>query len=505
MTKTAQITTEDKIIASATVTDTEGIISNELSKTCNVFELRNNTSKDAREILFDIEDLEEINLDIAESLHTDCCEFVFAGKINENITKVNADNITRVYKHFELLTQNDFSLPEAICGEWIKNKTKKQYLTYIKDAFKERANDLKINVEDLDKEFDKTLTNAFSVWKAKLFGKIKSSDAQNFDKIFNLYSQRILEKEVEIRTKLFNKPVKDEEIDKFLDAKSKNDYYGFELTMYDEAYEKVCAKDTTLSKGIDFTGKVEYPSIQIGGSCVIHASINALNQNKNGEHLVNRMFRIKSNDSEKALVVCLPEALKHNRKYADTHNSKSVKTLSAISSLGDSDMAALICSLDKYTRNYKRRFAQVHLGFEVLSGEKAQVFLPDEPIPKGVGLTDATIAENYDSRQWRRISYSNVLYDNLKDILDNGNGAIVCTVRDFLWDNPDWGKFIKDLDSEEQTDINAFFSASHAYSVIKLTDKYAYLQESNHPNLFIKIEKAEFIRRMNQIATWRYD
>ena len=65
--------------------------------------------------------------------------------------------------------------------------------------------------------------------------------------------------------------------------------------------------------------------------------------------------------------------------------------------------------------------------------------------------------------------------------------------------------FVFFMETEELTDIDAYINDSHAYSIVKLTDEYAYLQESNNPHLYIKLKKETFIERMQEVATWKYE
>ena len=462
-----------------------------------ILEMRNNTSVDARNLLHVIAKNEGQNDRVARALREDV-EKLFAGDMDENINLLNKDNVVRILKIYNF-RQEGTTLTQDICDEWITNKTKKSYINHIKNSFEERAKELGINTDDLNAEFESAMKETFSGWKAICFGYIKNSDIQKIDDVFNKYIQQIEAKEIANREAIFHKPVKDEEIGKFLDE---NDDWGVAWRSYDGVYDKELANDTTLSKGIHFTGKIDYPAKQRGGSCVIHASVNSLVQNEKGAHLVNRMFRLKEDENGETLVVCIPEALKNNIKYSDSHRSVSAKTLASVYSFGDGDMAALLGSYSSYIKNAKRDFAQVHLGFEALSGEKAQVFLPDESIPMGVGVTNAQIGSFYHNGYH---SHSDKLYDEMKTLMDEGKLAVVYSMETAGYFNNDFGKYIKDIETGEEADEDVMVSSGHAYSVVKLTDDWAYLQESNNPDLYIKMDRSRFVKRMNEISTWRYD
>ena len=235
----------------------------------------------------------------------------------------------------------------------------------------------------------------------------------------------------------------------------------------------------------------------------MHASVNALVQNEKGAHLVNRLFRIiKDSDNETYEMVCIPEAVRNKCYYYPLSAEEAKETLAVQASFGDGDMAALIHSYANYVRSSGREYAQIHLGFEALSGEKAQVFLPNEPIPMGVGVTNGNMIKVRTIKGY--LTYANILYENMKDMLDKGNGAAVYTMKTAGFFNNNLGKYIKDMETEELTDEDAFIDDSHAYSIVKLTDKYAYLQESNNPHLYIKLKKETFIKRMQEVATWKY-
>lgn len=463
-----------------------------------IWEMRNNLRLDAREVVSSVIKLENENSNVIKALRGDVYS-IFAGDLDENINLINKHNVSRIYKNYTFQREGS-SLIQDICDEWITNKTKKQYINHIKESFDARAKQLKIDVSDLSDEFETAMKEAFSGWKAICFGYIKNSDIQKFDDVFNKYIQQIEAKETANREAIFHKPVKDEEIERFLDE---NDDWGVAWRSYDGVYDKELANDTTLSKGIHFTGKIDYPAKQRGGSCVIHASVNSLVQNEKGAHLVNRMFRLKKDENGETLVVCIPEALKNNIQYSDSHRSVSTKTLASVYSFGDGDMAALLGSYSSYIKNAKRDFAQVHLGFEALSGEKAQVFLPDEPIPMGVGYTKAQL-NAFRDRDRNYITYADKLYDEMKDLMEQGKLAVVYSMETAGYFNNNFGKYIKDVETGELSDKDVLVSSGHAYSVVKLTDDYAYLQESNNPGLYIKMSRSLFVKRMDEISTWRY-
>ena len=90
-------------------------------------------------------------------------------------------------------------------------------------------------------------------------------------------------------------------------------------------------------------------------------------------------------------------------------------------------------------------------------------------------------------------------------MLDEGNGAAICSLSATLGGKVNLGNYITDLETETDTGEKAFGSTEHAYSIVKITDDYVYLQESNNPTLYIKLEKQLFLYRMEDIATWRYD
>ena len=468
-----------------------------------IFGMRNDTIADARNLLLEVISRDNRLFDIAYVLSRDIGNF-FAGDIDSNIKLINKDNVCRVTKHYALLTHGQ-TLSKDICDEWIFNTTKKQYLTRINDAYKERVKDLGIEANDLNTEFEKALDTAFQGWKAVCFGYIDNSNIQRIDDIFDKYNKRILEKEVELRTGLFNKPFRDEEVEKFLDKNEERGPWIVGYRSVHDLYMKELGNDTILSKGINFTGKIDYPSKQMGGSCVMHASVNSLIQNPKGAYLVNRLLRVINSTYGGTAIVCIPEAVKNNEFYYPMANGEDVERLALTCSFGDGDMAALINTYADYLDNSERNFGEVHLGFEALSGEKAQVYLPDEPIPKGVGITNAKLIERYNRRSYEKLTYAYTLYKNLKNMLDNGNGAIVYTLRTLGYFKNNFGKYIKDLETEEPTDKDVMVSSAHAYSVAKLTDEYAYLQESNNPTYYIKLPKNVFTDRMEEIATWRYD
>ena len=227
--------------------------------------MRNDTTKNVRKILFDVVEKDYQLSIIAKKLYDDVSKF-FAGDMDKNIKMVNKDNVSRIINHYMLITEGT-TLTEDICDEWITNETKKEYITQIEQALKKRAKDLNIGVDDLDKKYKESLTAAFQAWPAKIFGYINNSNIKKIDDVFNEYCRRITQKEVTQRTGLFNKPFTDKEVEKFLN----NDNYPKFTDNYEyDRYIKEFSNDTILSKGIGFTGKIEYPSLQQGGSCVMH-------------------------------------------------------------------------------------------------------------------------------------------------------------------------------------------------------------------------------------------
>lgn len=500
MSETISISSDIKNAEKYIVTPSEKVELSGVNKKDDVnstFSIRNNTSVDARNLLKSVQKIEGENIKIARTLREDV-EWFFAGDMDENINLLNKDNVVRVWKNYNFRYAGT-TLTEGICDEWVTNKTKKGYINHIKSSFEAKAKELGISTDDLNAEFETAMEEAFSGFRAKCFGYITNSDIQKIDDVFNKYIQAIEAKEAEHREKLFHKPVSDSEINRFLDE---NNDWGVAWRSYDDVYDQKLAQDTVLSKGIHFTGKIDYPAKQRGGSCVIHASVNSLVQNEKGAHLVNRMFRLKEDENGETLVVCIPESLKNKQSYSDSHRSVSTKTLASVYSFGDGDMAALLGSYSSYIKNAKRDFAQVHLGFEALSGEKAQVFLPDESIPMGVGITNAQIGGFYNQGYY---SFADKLYDEMKTLMDEGKLAVVYTLETVGYFSNDFGKYIKDIETGEESDMDVMVSGGHAYSVIKLTDDYAYLQESNHPDLYIKMSRSLFVKRMNEIGTWRYE
>ena len=297
---------------------------------------------------------------------------------------------------------------------------------------------------------------------------------------------RIENKEAEIRNKLFNKPFSDEQVNTAFDNINKA---PFPLYIDNEDYNKflMCLNSTNLGdEGIPFNGKVDHLSRQMSETCVMHASINALMQNKKGRHLVNRLFKL--DEKGNTLKTCLPEAIKSGYNDANIHDARSAVFLSIRSSFGDGDLAALILNSIFYSMINQTGMDYIFRGFEALSGERAQIYFPDETIPDGVGLVNA--------RQGNLLTF----YKNLEIMLDEGAGAAVCTLN-----GERMGNYITDLETETKTKKKVFSSNQHAYSIVKMTDDYVYMQESNEPTLFIKLGKYQFLRDLRDVSTWKYN
>lgn len=425
-------------------------------------------------------------------MNMDCYRLAYKmeDRWDDDINKVTKDNVTRVMKHYKNYYHESYLRMVCKTGPFLRNSKKKYSLNHIKECYSERAKELNIDVSDLDKEFEDAMQKAFTGFWVKCLGILKKQNIERLENITNEYLSRIEQKEIEIREGLFHKPFPDEKVKAFLDKTEKRGAYVTGYNPLHKQYMEDLAQDTVLSKGINFTGKVEYPSKQRGGSCVMHASVNALEQNEKGSHLVNRLFRVFKDGSAEA--VCIPEAVKNSLYYYPMANTIDIETLAWKCSFGDGDMATLINSYHDYCKQNNKKFARIQRGFEALSGERAQIYFPDEPIPKGVGIVDAYRGDE------------NTLYKNLKTMLDEGNGAAICGLNCNLWGEVNLGNYITDLETETDTGKKAFGSTGHAYSIVKMTDDYVYLQESNEPTLYIKLEKQIFLYRMDDVATWRY-
>lgn len=450
---------------------------NELHPDSTIFGRRNDTT------FLNIEKCTKINIMNVEYHY-------IASALRRNTDKaiysVTKDSVVRIMKNYQNECRKSFVQDICRQGPLLRNSKKKFYLSHTKECFSERAKELNIDVSDLDKDFEDAMETSFTGFWVKIFGIMKKKNIERLNNITDEYLNRIEQKEAEIRENRFHKPFTDEQAEEALN-KVNHDYY---ISDIDDYYYDILCKDTILRKGVSFNGIIDHPSMQMDGTCVMHASINALVQNEKGAHLVNRLLRYDI--EENTLKTCLPEAVLLGVDDKYDHVIVTDKNLAKEISFGDGDLAALIANDIDYSKNNDKIMSGLNRGFEVLSGERTQVYFQDESIPKGVG-----IVYNYNG--------ANTLYKNLKTMLDDGNGAAICGVRKIVFNYDNLGNYITDLESETDTGEEVFDSDEHAYSIVKMTDDYVYLQESNKPVLYIKLPKKVFIDRLSSVATWRYD
>ena len=96
------------------------------------------------------------------------------------------------------------------------------------------------------------------------------------------------------------------------------------------------------------------------------------------------------------------------------------------------------------------------------------------------------------------------MYNNLKEILDKDKGAAVIDLK--IFGQSSFGEMVNNpADNKIIENEKPFMSSNHVYSVIKLTDDYAYLQESNNPKYYIRITKEQFLNSLLNVATWQFD
>lgn len=408
--------------------------------------------------------------------------------IDSGIAELNKDNIIPALKYYK--KYNGDTLTEGICDEWSFNSNKRKYLFHIANALQSKAAELGIDTTDLNLEFATEIKNAFSGFKA-WFGYISNSKIQAIDDVINKYIERI-------QSASAVKPLPERELEPTLSKNEiaqrleaayeeyKDECYPLsdgEISSLDEVAKKLDLKNSDWRGN----GKFDSPSIQTAGNCAAHASANALLASPKGREYLNSLIIKRDN----VTAIYLPEA--EGKNYSSTGmykdgvfvaNEYDMGYLAKYHSLGDGDMAALVRSMACCYNNTDG--LPIQRGFEILSGQKNQIYDPRQKIPRGVGLT--WVCED--------------IYPKLREMLFKDEGVAIVDLKGKLVDSK--AIVVSNLENDTEIEQEPCISSGHGYAVVKMTDDYVYLQESNNPQVYIKMPAKEFIDCGFRICTWRF-
>ncbi len=432
----------------------------------------------------------------ADSIQSEINSFSLFSDLQKEINSIDSDNVIRILNIYNSFTEE--TLTEAICDEYfVFNKNKKTMITHIQNALQEKAFDLGIDTTDLDKQFENVIKDSFSGIKA-FFGYISNSKINNINQIFDNYIKRIQTHRASSYTNVSENLEADLDSDT-ISAKLDNAIKNSENKYIENTANNVKVRKSVMDRinklniakdDLKGNGKIDHITVQMSGNCLIHASVNSLLLTEAGTEKVNRL--IKKQDDKIALYI--PEVeLAPEKTMSSEHKDgtyvipeNDLLTYSKKYSYGDGDMAALISAVSDYDTTVNTGFS-IFRGFEILSGKKVQPFTPDDEIPNGIG--SSVIDE--------------LNYNKLQDFVTQKQGALVVSLLDIITNVK--AVTISDLDNDTPLQgEKPYLAPMHAYSVVKMTDEYVYLKESNFPNVYIKLSRSEFIEAGDALATWKF-
>lgn len=239
-------------------------------------------------------------------------------------------------------------------------------------------------------------------------------------------------------------------------------------------------------------GLFDGDATQETGNCWMHSTLNSMRATTRGSENINSL--VYTNTTTGAISNYIPEADALNRGENNTngiytYNSNEIATGYRTHSSGDDEYTAYIMAADNYLENYEQRVEEgntIYRGYELISGRNCVPFLNTQEIPEGVGTT---------------YGINNNIYDQMENSINNtGNGAYQISISDPYRT----ARCVNPNDFSETVEASPLIERNHAYAVRAMTPTHVYLQESNHPDSYIQVERDDFIRNTGRIGTYRF-
>lgn len=416
--------------------------------------------------------------EVAQSLYDDVRAFGGTGKdFDKHIKQITADNVIEILNTYDDKSKHE-SLAEAIFDEVGLSMNKRiESVNHIKDALIARSQQLGVDVTILNSQFESEVDNATTGALAS----IGYVDTDNLDRIINTYKERI-----QTMGSLSAAARQ-----KYMDELGFTTYTTEQLDIVGQMAD---VSGITNKSDLTGDGTLSTNGKQMTGNCWAHAGLNSMLATPQGAEIVNNLITKKNG----VISVKIPEAANKGLPQPKgdgiyTFSEQDLTDGFVNQSMGDGDVTALMLAINQYFEdaglkdglanrmdgNYGARM------FEILTGQKFENF--HYSIPDGIGCT---------------CGVSDRLYNNMKELLENGAGAITVSFKDGTTDTSVSAQF-QTLQGGI-TDGNALISDGHAYSVQRMDDNNVYLIESNNPDKIIVLSKADFEQIALVIATLKY-
>ena len=420
--------------------------------------------------------------EVADSLYNDIHQIGTGKDFDKHINEIKAGNVVDVITSYNEKSPKE-SLVEAIFDEIGLDMDKRiSSVNVIKEALIKKSQNLGVLVDELNKNFEEEFKDATT----GILSRVGYVDTEKLDEIINQYVERITTMEG-------------------LDQAARQKYVddmGF--TKINDEIQAI-PKDIAEAVGIKSDdlfgdGKIDEASraVQLTGNCWAHADINALVATPAGKELINNLITKKDG----VIAVKLPEAA---NKGLPKPNGDGIYTFSEFDivdgninqSIGDGDITAVMLAVSQYFIEIGERsdidnnMAGNTPGrmFEILTGEEQKSYL-SKKIPDGVGVTLMKSNKKY--------------YENLKELLDNGQVAIEVTFKENTSERTDINSELLSAVDMQHTYGKSFITERHAYAVTKIDDTHVYLIESNNPDTVIKMPKEDFLKIANVVSTYKF-
>lgn len=404
------------------------------------------------------------------------------GSLTTNLINIKPDNVVETLDAYKDLTKNKLdkeTLTEAICDEAsLPDSLKKEALGLIERKLKEKASSLGIDTKDMHEKFSSIIDDATS----STIGYISNDKIDAIDKIYNEYTDKIKKAENDKLNKLdrqyadkkFNEELRDEI------SKIQNEKMTSKEKAIFEKYEDIVNMELDDVAG---NGKFDNDSKQMIGNCWLHATVNSLRTSEAGQKMMNEIVSKK----EGVTSIVIPEERYNGEGQGIyTYNEPDIIYSSTSHSLGDGDMTALSMAVDKYLKSTGvERGVEGNTctrGYELLTGKTTKMY-NDENIPTGIGFTH---------------NINDKLYRNMKVDLTSGKAAFTTDFEGL----PPASAVDKDYNSVKTEPV---LLLNHEYAVHKMDNDYIYLQESNQPQVYIKIAKKDFIDNARACGSYKFE
>lgn len=325
---------------------------------------------------------------------------------------------------------------------------------------------------------------------------INNRTTRSCESYLNKYSQQTIDKYnqyiAELEGKRNNYQQQINELERTLSAES---VYRGTIPSEEETQQQLrtSAAAVTPSNNINTSanpsnGSFDLDSTQQRGNCWIHATINSMTATERGTNRINTFSEY--NQETGGTAVTFPEAQiystgpNNNGVYSYSREFVS-ENIARNQSEGDGDYGAFCQSVYTHINETEGNLDEGNYpsrGYELISGRTTATYNNHSAIPDGVGHT---------------LGSSQAHYNNMQEALNSGIGAFQVDFNDELPRNASC------VDHNYQdVEQQPFLSTNHAYAVKRLTNDYAYLQESNNPGVYIKIPKDNFIRSVFRTGSY---